>query len=163
MIDDKEKSLHKLSSILIIGFIGGSIVYAALVASVKINPEVLYWGSFSAVCIVSLVLWAVIGKHIISLSTSMVGAYLIVRALGIYFDNYPDEILMSNLIKNREHNQLRRKFSRNVIIYLSAMVGLCVVGTIIQSSSNKEDDSKKEENPKPVENSPVVDTPTNNA
>jgi hypothetical protein len=108
-------------------------------------------------------MWAVIGKHIISLSTSMVGAYLVIRAFGIYFNNYPDEVLMSNLIRNREHNQLRRKFSRIVIIYLSAMIGLCVIGTIIQGTTDKEEKSINEEKPKPVENNPVSETPENNA
>jgi hypothetical protein len=165
LIDDKDKSLHKFSSILILGFFGGTILYTAFVANIKINPDLLYWIFFVTVCIISLILWAIIGKHIISLCTSMVGAYLIVRAAGVHFDNYPDEIYVSNLIKNREHNQLKRKFSKIVIYYFIAMLLVCLIGTIIQGSFNKEEPKKKEEKTKkPIEsNNPPPESTENNS
>jgi len=93
----------------------------------------------------------------------MVGAYLIVRAAGVHFDNYPDEIYVSNLIKNREHNQLKRKFSKIVIYYLMAMLLVCIIGTIIQGSFNNEEPKKEEVKPnKPIEsNNSPPETPEN--
>jgi hypothetical protein len=93
----------------------------------------------------------------------MVGAYLIVRAAGVYFNNYPDEIYMSNLIQNREHNQLKRKFSKIVIYYLLAMLLVCIVGTILQGSFNQEEPKKEEDKTeKPIESNNPGETTVNN-
>jgi hypothetical protein len=152
LVDDKERSLHKVSSIPVLRYFGGGIVYITLVSTIKVNPYVLYWTLFAAMFIFCLVLWATIGKYIISLCTSIAGAYLIVRSIGIYYNNYPDEEFVSNLVRKGEVNQIRRIFSKAVIIYFCLIVGLCILGTIYQGVTDDDKSRKYEKEKRAREN-----------
>jgi hypothetical protein len=130
---------------IILGYYLGNLFYTALAGNVAVDSQILFWIIIIATILVIFFFAMIVKDWIIVVTTSLVGSYAIIRAVGIFFDNFPDEIFVSELIKHGEFDQVKRKFTLIFNVYLGLISILWVIGIIIQRSYQDDDNKKKEE------------------
>jgi len=133
----------------LIGYIAGTLLFTiVLVWFPTINATILYYVSLALCVVLAIVLLKVIENFINVIITAIIGAYMSVRAVSIFFGGFPDETYTSELIQHMEFGALVQIFGGRVVVYIIAMLATSVVGVIIQlgirSSLTKDDDKEKE-------------------
>jgi hypothetical protein len=128
----------------LLGFVGGLFLYNLALRFIQSNPTVVFWLTM-AVCIglgIFITIW--IGKPILVISTSIVGAYGIIRGASFMIGGFPDEREVYDLGQKGEWDQMSDLLSGYVYIYLGVFVVLSIVGMIIQFKYFYDDEEKKE-------------------
>ena len=129
----------------VLGYSIGLFAYQAIQPLINFNPEILYWVTLIGCSIIFGLVALCILKVILILGTSVIGSFLMIRSIGSLADNYPDETLIIDLIKNGEWDQLTKFRDSWIYIYLLGWALLTVVGISVQCHCTKSS-SKKEEN-----------------
>jgi len=130
---------------IIIGFVGGNVVYNIVIKHVSYDPEITFWVIMIAFMILGAILTTLIEKFVILIATSLIGSYFIVRGVSIFIGKFPDESYIILLLQKHEYKQMSYAFGPTIYIYLSAILGLFLLGFLIQCR-NVSDGKKNEEN-----------------
>lgn len=88
-----------------LGYLLGNMIYTAIL--INLNSDLV----LPITLIISILLCGYVSfklsKHIIILTSSLLGAYAIVRGASFYIGHFPNESVIIDLIKNNEFNQLK--------------------------------------------------------
>jgi len=136
---------------IIIGYFIGTIMYNFTVKIFDMDPDELYLITILSCIAITIMFMYIIDSIIIIVTTSLIGAYLALRGLSICLGGFPDETYTSQLILNREFNQLSRVFGGPANAYLMGMILMFIVGLSVQSGiASCLSGSKSEDNNKPI-------------
>jgi len=117
---------------IIIGYFIGTIMYNFTVKMFDMDPNTLYLVTLFSCIIIVWFFSYLIDSLIVIVATSLIGAYLAVRGLSICLGGFPDETYTSQLIVNKEFNQLGRVFGGKANMYLSGMLLLFIGALALQ-------------------------------
>ena len=135
---------------IIIGFSVGNILFTFSMTIVDIDPTKLYWIIIIVCIVISLIFSRFIESIILTLVTSLLGAYCAVRGISIVLGGFPDERYLSALLTHKEFNQVSRIFAGPAFVYLTSMTMMFVFGVLFQSgalgccSVDSEEEGKKQ-------------------
>jgi len=115
------------------GFVVANLVYNILVKFVTtVDPDYLYLGLIISFVVISVIVGGLLETYIIIFSTTLVGAYALIRGISILVGNYPDENYVLLLINKGEYTQLSRVYGTQIYYYFAAMVTMAIVGFFVQ-------------------------------
>jgi len=123
-----------------LGVLGGFILYDALISHFKPGTAVLY--VVIGVCGVAagaIGVW--LEKAIVIFSTSFLGAYATVRAVGQLIGDYPNEFMVVQNIEQTGSPDVGWQF----YVYMVMIFLLAVFGCVFQYKTKKEEDDKLQE------------------
>jgi hypothetical protein len=130
----------------LLGFMGGSFAYTMLLVWFPtVNPQALYYSTLVVCIIIAIIVTYYVMEFINIIITSVIGAYLTVRAASIFLKGFPDETYTSALVEHYEFGQLQLLFGGRVIVYVIAMIALSIVGVIVQLGIDTASKEKKTE------------------
>lgn len=123
-----------------IGFFGLGI-WLGIVLAFILNNLVLYLSESNVLLYLLMVIFGALGalltrwkwKIVCVISTSVLGSYLAVRGLSIFFGYYPDELTVAKKIQYKELDSVGWPF----YVYFFAMVGMSIAGMVIQFKNMK--------------------------
>ena len=87
------------------GYAVGNLIYAIIF--VHMNKDYVYPAVILSCVIIFAFISFKLSKHLIIITTSLIGSYLTVRGLSFYLGHFPSESVLIELIKNNEMNQLK--------------------------------------------------------
>lgn len=94
---------------------------------------------FIVICIIVLVVLSLIfSKFIIIFSTSLIGAYGIIRGISFFAGGFPSEFTIIDLSAAGETEQLKKLLSWEIYVYLSSIVVLTGLSIFIQYKINSD-------------------------
>lgn len=133
---------------ILLGFVVGFVLYNIGLRFIDSNPEVVFWVTMSVCVIGGALLGYFKEEEIAIISTSIVGAYAIIRGLSIWCGGFPDERQVYELGSKGEWDQMKDMLDATVYAYLAGFFVLSAIGMWIQfkyfyDGSKKE---KKEKN-----------------
>jgi len=129
-----------------VGFILGNVCFNIALKYIQSNPTTVYWVTMS-VCIVLCVLLGIyFSTYVIILSTSIIGAYGMMRGLAIMIGYFPDERQVYQLMQNGEYDQVKALITWQVYLYMALFIILAILGIVIQIKYwHKEEEEEKKE------------------
>jgi hypothetical protein len=81
--------------LFVLGFISGwfmsSVLYGMIMTATGFGAPWLFWTTVATCCLIAGLIAAYKGEWLILLSTSFIGAYLLMRGFAFFFGGYPDE------------------------------------------------------------------------
>ena len=89
------------------GFILGQIIYTFVLRYIELNPIVVYWSTVFLSVILGLLVGILLVKHLVIISTSIIGSYLIIRGGSFVIGYFPNENMLIDLIKRQEYTKLK--------------------------------------------------------
>jgi len=110
--------------------------------NIDMDQDSLYWITIAVCAVVLMILSYMMFEYIVIFSTSLIGAYSIVRGISLYAGGFPNEGVVISLIKNNETEQLNQLFTWRVYVYLAAILLTFIIGVLYQSHSNNEKNKK---------------------
>jgi len=122
---------------IIVGYFIGTIMYNFVVKIFDMDPNTLYMITILGSICLAILFAFIIDNLIVIVTTSLIGGYLALRGLSICLGGFPDETYTSQLILNREFNQLGRVFGGDANLYLLGMLVMFVLGLSVQASIAK--------------------------
>lgn len=115
------------------GYIVGTLIYSSFLNRIETTVPLLIHIPSIIVCIIVFILIAfVFFDHIIIFSTSLIGAYGIIRGIGTLIGNFPNEIVIITLIDIGEPEQWEKFLTWWVIAYLIVLGIIFVFGVAVQ-------------------------------
>lgn len=128
------------------GFFLGQFLYSFFGNLIDANSTLVYW-LFVVGCILILIGVAFcLKKQIIIVTTSFIGAYCFIRGISLFGGGFPDEITIMDLRTQGETEQIEKLLTWKVYVYLSAMVVVTILATVIQCKYGKYDPKKNDNN-----------------
>lgn len=125
-------SLRLVLLSILLGFFTGNILYNFLLQFINLDPFAIYWISLGG-CVVFFVIFTLIFSYaIVIITTSIFGAYILVRGVSLHLGGFPEETYTSFLIINGEFNQLNRLIDKTMLLYLLSMGGMFLLGCVSQ-------------------------------
>lgn len=97
------------------GYLGYSIgifLYNIVLNYIHADPKVIYWVTLIACIAIFSILALWIVKQLLIFSTSICGAYGIIRGASLYIGNFPSESVVLDLIQHQEWDQLDKVILR---------------------------------------------------
>lgn len=133
----------------LLGLVGGMFLYNVAMRYIESNPAIVFWVLLS-ICIVSgAIAGVILGKPAIVISSSVIGAYGIVRGISFMAGGFPDEGQVYSLGQKGEWDQMKELLTAVVYGYLAAFLILSAVGMIVQFRyfyNDEEENQKEKEN-----------------
>jgi hypothetical protein len=127
-----------------LGILGGFILYDAIISHFKPGTAVLY--VVIAVCgIAAGAIGVWLEKGIVIFSTSFLGSYATVRAVGQLIGNYPNEFLVVQNIEQYGNPEVGWQF----YVYMVMIFLLAVFGCVFQIKTKKEEEDKLQDDTDP--------------
>ena len=121
---------------LILGFLGGYIlgylIYCIFLSKINWNTNILYLISLIVSMIIVFFLTYCLLVHIMVIVTSIIGGYLCMRASSFWFEYYPEESRIIDLIVNGENDKLNEIMTVSFLIYMIFLVVLIAGGMVFQ-------------------------------
>jgi hypothetical protein len=102
--------LKWIVDIAIAGFAGyllGVFLYDFILNQIHFNPKIVYYSSIAFSIIFAIVMVILFRNFVIILSTSLIGAYALVRGLSLLIGGFPSEGMVVDLIEKKEWGQLK--------------------------------------------------------
>ena len=132
----------------------GNAFYDILNNLLNLDSDVAYWITVVAFVILFLILKSKLENLIIVIITSMMGAYMLVRAFSITQPKFPDEGYIAALYHHKETPTINRIIEMDLKWYILAFIVLFIIGIVVQGSDgdSKEEDSKEDEENKKASN-----------
>jgi len=90
----------------ITGYMIGLIVYNFILRYIESNPYWVYWLTIVSCVIIGVLFAWFLEKHLIIISTSILGSYIIIKAGSLVFGGFPSESEIIDLINRKEYDQL---------------------------------------------------------
>lgn len=91
-----------------LGFLLGNLLYAAIF--IHINSNVVLPITLVICILICGYISYKLSKHIIIVTSSIIGAYAVIRGASLYIGHFPNESVIIDLIKNHEFDQLKMVF-----------------------------------------------------
>ncbi len=134
----------------LLGFVVGFVLFNLFLRFIQSNPVAVFWVTM-CVCLIGGILLGYFFEESISIiSTSVVGAYGIVRGISIMAGGFPDERQVYELGTKGEWSQMKNLLTPVVYAYLAGFVVLAALGMFIQFKffydGNKKKEKKDDEN-----------------
>jgi len=114
------------------GFAIGFVIFNVALRYIQSNPTAVFWCSIGACIILGCVIGFIWEEEISIISTSVVGAYAIIRGISIMAGGFPDERQVYELAQKGEWGQVNILLTPIVYAYLAGFAVLATVGMIIQ-------------------------------
>lgn len=89
-----------------LGYLVGNILFSGIIIHIK-NNDIAYYVTLVLCIIICGFISYKLSNHIIIVTTSVLGSYLIVRGASFYIGHFPSESVILYLIKNGEFGQLK--------------------------------------------------------
>lgn len=90
-----------------LGYILSLLVFQFLLRYIHTDkPEIMQWITMGVCVILGCILITFLVKQVMMIATSFLGAYSIVRGISLYAKNFPNEQIITELLKNQEFEQL---------------------------------------------------------
>ena len=127
----------------IMGYVCGLMLYNFLLRYIQSGPLAVYWITI-VVCVILGVLFAIFAhKHLIILSTSILGSYIFIRGISFVAGGFPSEGEITDLIQRKEYDQLSELINGVVYAYMAGIAVMIAAGIFIQYKYYDEEDEKK--------------------
>jgi len=120
---------------VIIGYSIGNIIFNFSIEVFDADPTKLYWVIIIVCIIISLIFSSYIESLILTLATSLLGAYCAVRGISIVLGGFPEEKFLFALLTHRELNQVSRIFAGPAYVYLFTLTMTFIFGVLFQSGA----------------------------
>jgi len=88
-----------------LGYLLGNMIYAA--ALIHINSDIVLPVTLAISIVICGYISFKLSKHLIIITSSVIGAYAVVRGASLYIEHFPNESVIIDLIKNHEFDQLK--------------------------------------------------------
>jgi uncharacterized protein (DUF2062 family) len=149
----------------LLGFVIGFVIFNICLRFIQSNPGVVFWITITVCCIGGIVLGFFKEEEISIISTSIVGAYSIIRGISVMAGGFPDERQVYELGSKGEWTQLSNFLTPIIYAYLAGFIILSAVGMFIQfkffydgdKKKNKENKEDTKDKPKEGENQPLAE------
>jgi len=132
-----------------LGYILGYVIYNAFLKYIKTQPLVVFWTTIGCCIIVGVILGICLSRHIMIISTAVLGGYAIIRGASFMLGHFPDEQQVFDLIQQGEWAQVQALLTYYVYIYLLVFVILAGLGIYVQYKffyeTEEEEKKRKEE------------------
>lgn len=128
----------------LLGFIVGFVLFNLFLRFIQSNPVAVFWVTMSFCIIGGILLGYFFEESISIISTSVVGAYGIVRGISIMAGGFPDERQVYELGMKGEWSQMKNLLSPVVYAYLAGFLILAGLGMFIQFKFFYDGNKKKE-------------------
>lgn len=104
------------------GYLLGMFLYNFLFNQISSHPKIVYFSCivFSIIFLEFMVL--MFRKFVLILSTSFIGAYSLIRGLGLMIGGFPSEAMVMDLIEKKEWEQLKLVF---LFIFFNFLIFSC--------------------------------------
>lgn len=102
------------------GFVLGISTYTFALRYIKENPNVVFWLTVVVFVILGILAGIYLVEHLVIFCTSIIGAYISVRALSVLIGGYPSESEVIDLIQKKEYSTLHKV--RYIIILLCIII-----------------------------------------
>jgi len=116
----------------VVGYFVALILYAFLLRYINSNPIVVYWLTFVCCVILGVLFGLYMAKHMVIISTSLIGSYMLVKGPSFVIGGFPNEGTVIDLINRGEYQQLSTLISASVYIYFVIFLVLLVGGLFVQ-------------------------------
>eukprot|EP00340_Litonotus_pictus_P012296 CAMPEP_0170538258 /NCGR_PEP_ID=MMETSP0209-20121228/103204_1 /TAXON_ID=665100 ORGANISM="Litonotus pictus, Strain P1" /NCGR_SAMPLE_ID=MMETSP0209 /ASSEMBLY_ACC=CAM_ASM_000301 /LENGTH=197 /DNA_ID=CAMNT_0010839915 /DNA_START=533 /DNA_END=1122 /DNA_ORIENTATION=+ len=116
----------------IMGFMVGVLVYNFGLRYVKSNPDLVYWLTVCGMIAVGVLIAYFFGKHLLIISTSIIGSYVLIRGSSYLIGGFPNEGEVLDLINDEEWEQLDDILDAKVYGYLAVFIVMLIGGLIVQ-------------------------------
>lgn len=150
----------------LLGFVVGFVIFNICLRFIHSNPGVVFWVTMGVCCIGGIILGYFKEEEISIISTSIIGAYAIVRGISLMAGGFPDERQVYELGNKGEWSQLSDLLTPIIYAYLAGFLILSAVGMYIQfkffydgdkKKGDKKDDNKEKEPEKQAEKEPLAE------
>lgn len=116
----------------LLGFIVGFVIFNICLRFINSNPGVVFWITMVVCCVAGVLLGFFKEEEISIISTSIVGAYAIIRGISIMAGGFPDERQVYELAYQGEWSQLSDFLTPVIYAYLAGFLILSALGMFIQ-------------------------------
>ena len=127
----------------LLGFVIGLFIYNLCLRFIESNPTAVFWISMVMCVIGGCVFGFFYEEEISIISTSIVGAYAIIRGLSIWCGGFPEERQVYELGQKGEWDQMHAMLNAAVYGYLAGFILLCIAGMWVQFKYFYDGDKKK--------------------
>lgn len=115
-----------------LGFIFTELLYQAIIGYITWNPKGVYYIIFSLSVAIGATLGGLFQKHIFIVSCAFMGAYSIIRGVGMLENNFPQEQQLFDLIERAEWPQVESMIGYRIYLYLLFSFILGCIGSCYQ-------------------------------
>ncbi len=88
-----------------LGYTLGIFLYNLFLNFIHADPKVIFWVTILGSIVLGAVLSLWLVKHILIISTSVCGAYAVIRGVSLYIGHFPNESVILDLIQHQEWEQ----------------------------------------------------------
>ena len=90
-----------------LGYVLSLLVFQFLLRYINTDkPQIMQWITMGVCVILGCILITFLVKQVMMIATSFLGAYAIIRGISLYAKNFPNEQIITELLKNQEFEQL---------------------------------------------------------
>ena len=139
----------------LLGFVLGLVLYNLFLRFIQSNPATIFWITMIACIVGGCIFGYFFEESICIISTSICGAYAIIRGLSIIAGGFPDERQVYELGQKGEWDQMKKLLDAAVYGYLAGFIILAIAGMYVQfkyfydgDKKKKKDDKEKEDKEK---------------
>ncbi len=93
-----------------LGYTLGIFLYNLFLNFIHADPKVIFWVTIIGSIVLGAVLSLWLVKHILIISTSVCGAYAVIRGTSLYLGHFPNESVILDLIQHQEWEQFPQVF-----------------------------------------------------
>lgn len=129
----------------LLGFVLGFVVFNIALKFIASNSIIVFWTSMVICIILGCLLGYYKEEEISIISTSVVGAYGIIRGISIMAGGFPDERQVYELSSKGEWDQLSNILTGVVYAYLAGLIVLAILGMYVQFKYFYDGSKKKDE------------------
>lgn len=131
----------------LLGFISGFLLFSFLITIFSAYPTFIFWSSILICVFIGCFVGYKKEEETAIISTTIIGAYSIVRAISIWVGNFPNEKQIYYLATNQEWTHLKSLISGIIYLYIFMLIIFSILGMIVQfkyfyHGANEEDKKK---------------------
>ncbi len=124
------------------GFFLGEFFFNLFGNKIGTNLTLVHIGFIVGGIAVLVLLSFIFSSFIIIFSTSLIGAYAVIRGISFFAGKFPSEITIIDLTRAGETDQLKEMLSWEIYLYLCAIIVLTVGSIFIQFKLRDDNDQK---------------------
>lgn len=112
--------------------------------------DIIFFITIGVFLVIGIVLGIYFSDKMIIISSSIVGSYIISRGLSFILSGFPSEMLIFDLLKSKNYQELDKLFTYKAYIYFSLIIIFFIIGIMIQFKFfyKKEEEEKRNMNVK---------------
>ena len=130
--------LERLGAAILAGW-GGFLLGFLLNEMVlyKVESQVLFWCVNVACAATAAILSFFLYEHVLIMTTSFAGSYMLVRGISFYAGGFPNELTLADQIKAGDTDAFTNWF----YLYMVCILLCTAAGAVVQYKTNKKDDN----------------------